>query len=67
MTKEERYNLIGELTAVINRYSLDTETNTADFALAAHLVDYIYTLVDFTHIRDGWNNIPEQMKNTTEV
>jgi hypothetical protein len=43
-----------ELAALINKYSLENESNTPDFILAAFLVESLRVLGTTMRQRDGW-------------
>ncbi len=52
--EERRSAFTKQLSELLNCYSFDTLTNTPDFILANHLLDYLESLAELTRSRDKW-------------
>lgn len=54
MNQAQKNSLAKEFAAVINRNSLENESNTPDFILAEYLVDCLETYNEGVRKRDNW-------------
>lgn len=43
-----------ELTKLLNKYSMENESNTPDFILAQHLINSLYAFETAINKREGW-------------
>lgn len=55
-----------ELEALINKHSIDNETNIPDYILSTYLVKYIEHLGHLINYRDQWFNFKPFDKKTLE-
>jgi len=54
---EKMNNFQNELEALINKYSMENESDTPDFILAKYLAGCLKTFDDAIKARDGWYGV----------
>jgi hypothetical protein len=55
IAKDPKSNFYRELEALLNRYSVDSYTNTPDFILTETVIDSLNQLAELMGKRDAWH------------